>query len=156
MIDGSAAAGLVDNETRRFVADALASGNRDIRLDCNPSFQNLAAVLRDGRPGDLSVAFRVGEEVTQGNGVVGGGTLANMLDSAIAVAVLSALRTGQTCSTVSLTVNMMRAAMHGDFVAHAEVEKLGRRIAFANAQLCDAGGRLVATATSSLAIMELG
>lgn len=145
-----------DNDTRRFITDAVISGKKDVRLDCNPAFRSLSAVLREGTVGNIAVAFRVGEATAQGNGVVGGGTLANMLDTAIAVAVLSALRTGQTCSTVSLTVNMMRAALTGDFVVQAEVEKLGRRIAFASAKLRDAQGRLVATATSSLAIVELG
>jgi uncharacterized protein (TIGR00369 family) len=143
-----------DNETRRAIASAIETGQRDVPLNCNPAFAALEAVLVDGGPGDVLVRFTARQETTQGNGVVGGGTLANMLDSAIAVAVLSVLKPGQTCSTISLTVNMLRPAKPGQLYVRAGVEKLGRRIAFAHGQLLSEDRKPLATASSSLALID--
>lgn len=144
-----------DNESRRFIAEAIERGARNVPLDCNPAFVALGAVLVEGRPGDVLVAFTAGEDTTQGNGVVSGGTMAAMLDGAMAVAVLSALKPGETCSTISLTVNMLRPGSIGRLHVRAGVEKLGRRVAFAHGQLLSADQAPLASATSSLAIMAV-
>jgi len=142
-----------DNLDRQFIAEAAAAGLTDVPIDSNPALRAISARLVKGSPGDLSLSFVAGPETTQGNGVVAGGTLATMLDSAIALAVLSQLVPGQTCSTVSITINMIRPARVGKLLARATVDRVGRRIAFASARLLDEEGRLVANATSSLAII---
>lgn len=145
-----------DNPTRAFIAEAIAAGRRDVALDINPAFASLGSVLEEGRPGCVTLRFTAGPQSAQGNGVVGGGTLANMLDCALAVAALSTLAPGHTCSTVSLTVNMLRAANVGALWVRASVDRTGRRMVFAQAQLFDAQQRLVATATSALAVASPG
>lgn len=144
-----------DNETRRFIADAIAAGRHEVPLDCNPAFAAMGAVLVDGTPGEVIVSFAAGEGTTQGNGVVSGGTLAAMLDGAMAVAMLSALKPGQTCSTISLTVNMLRPGKLGRLYVRAEIEKLGGRVAFAHAQLLSEDRTTLATGSSSLAVIDL-
>lgn len=143
-----------DNETRRFIAEAVEAGRRDVPLHVNPAFNALDAMLVEGVAGDIILSFTADESMVQGNGVVGGGALAAMLDSALAAAVLSALKPGQNCATITLTVNMLRAAAPGTLFARAEVEKLGRSVAFAHAQLLDENRKLLATATSSLAVFK--
>lgn len=142
-----------DNPTRAFIAGVIASARRDVALDINPAFASLDCVLEEGVPGAVTLRFTAGPHTAQGNGVVGGGTLANMLDCGLAVAALSTVAPGQTCSTISLTVNMLRAAAVGSLWVRARVDRTGRRIVFAQAQLFDAEQRLVATANSSLAIV---
>lgn len=144
-----------DNETRRFIADALAADRREVALTCNPAFESMGAVLVQGTPGEVLVSFEAGEHTAQGNGVVSGGTLAAMLDGAMAVAVLSALKPGQTCSTISLNVNMLRPGLVGRLFVRASVEKLGGRVAFAHARLVDGAEAVVATGTSSLAVISV-
>ncbi|MEJ8814689.1 PaaI family thioesterase [Variovorax ureilyticus] len=143
-----------DNPTRAFVADAVASGRRNVVLDINPALASLSATLVESRANDeIVMRFTAPQSATQGNGVVGGGTLASMLDLAMAMSVLSRLKPGLTCATISLTVNMQAAGTQGDFVAVAGVDKVGRQVAFAHARLYDAEGtRLIASATSSLAV----
>jgi uncharacterized protein (TIGR00369 family) len=124
-----------------------------VPLRVNPAFESLNAILVEGLAGQVTVSFTVGSGTVQGNGVVGGGTIANMLDSAMAVAVLSMLNRGQTCSTISLNVSMLRGASPGELVTEARVDKLGSRVGFAHARLLTTAGRLVATASSTLAIL---
>ena len=145
---------LKDNPTRALVAEAVSSGQRNVTLDANPALVSLSALLVESRDGELVIRFTAPRTATQGNGVVSGGTLASMLDLAMAMAVLSRLKPGSTCATISLTVNMQAAGQEGHFVAVAGVDRVGRQIAFAHAKLYDAErSRLIANATSSLAVI---
>jgi uncharacterized protein (TIGR00369 family) len=146
---------LMDNPTRAHVAAAVAAGRRDVLLDTNPASVSLGAVLREGRPGELRLGFVAPPESTQGNGVIAGGTVASMLDLAMAMTVLSVLPPGRTCATINLSVNMMAAAQTGPLVAIASAERVGRTVGFARASLFDASGeRLLASATSALSVFD--
>lgn len=145
-----------DNPTRAQVAEAVASGRRDVPLDFNPALVSLSTRLVEVRGDELILQFSAPHTATQGNGVVGGGTLASMLDLSMAMAVLSRLKPGFTCATISLTVNMQAAGHEGHFVAVAGVGRVGRQIAFAHATLFDADhSRVIANATSSLAVIPV-
>jgi uncharacterized protein (TIGR00369 family) len=145
-----------DNATRALIADAVIFGRRHLPLDVNPALASLSALLVESGETELVIRFTARRDATQGNGVVGGGTLANMLDLAMAMSVLSRLKPGQTCTTISLTVNMQRAGQEGNFFAVAGVDKVGRTIAFAHAKLYDTDrSHLIASATSSLAVVSM-
>lgn len=144
---------IIDNPTRALIAQAIKNSERDVPLNINPALAALRAVLVEACKANVTLRFTADSTTLQGNGVVGGGTLANFLDNSTAMAVLSALSSGQTCSTISLTVNMLRSARAGEFIATARVDKLGRKIAFASATLVDSDGVTIAMATSALAII---
>jgi uncharacterized protein (TIGR00369 family) len=146
----------MDNPDRKFIADAVAAGLTDVPIDTNPQFRGLSSRLIKGIPGDVTLSFIAGPDTEQGNGVVSGGAMATMLDSAMAMAVLSKIVKGQTCSSISLTINMMRPAQLGKLVVRATVDKLGRQVAFASATLMDEeGSKLFASAVSSLLIINI-
>lgn len=147
-----------DNPDRAFINSLLDKadwGSEGVALETNAFFRSVRARLLGGVPGDVQVGFTMGEDVIQGNGVIGGGALASMLDCATATATLSALKTGFTCATINITINMMSAGQVGDFRAQAVVEKMGRRVAYVTAKLHDPKGKLIATASCAMAITEL-
>jgi len=143
------------DSTRRQISGLRDRPGQPHRIFNNPALEAQDTTLVAVSDGVVEVSFAVGPQAVQGNGVVGGGTLANLLDASLAIAVMSKLEEGTLCSTVSLTVNMMRAAAPGAFRARATVSRMGRKIAFADAQLFDGEGRMVASATSSLAILPI-
>jgi len=147
---------LADNPTRAYVAAAVASGRSNVSLDVNPALEGLSALLVESTEGELVIRFTAPHSATQGNGVIGGGTQASMLDLAMAMAVLSQLKPGYTCATISLSVNMQAAAQQGHLFAVARVDRIGRQVAFARAELFDSERRrLVASGTSSLAVIPV-
>lgn len=149
---------VTENPDRVFISTAIAAGqfgDAGIPIDTNAFFRGLDARLLGGSPGEVTLGFTIGDDSIQGNGVIGGGAIASMLDCAAATATLSALRPATTCSTINLTVNMLGPGAPGPFRAEANVEKLGRRVAFVAARLFDPAGRLIATATSALAVVAL-
>jgi uncharacterized protein (TIGR00369 family) len=89
-------------------------------------------------------------------GVVHGGYAATLPDSACGVSVQSRLGLSQSHTTLELKVAFHKAitADTGLVRAEGQVVALGRRAGFAEARLTDADGRLYASATSSLLIID--
>lgn len=89
-------------------------------------------------------------------GTVHGGYAATLLDSACGCAVHSRLSPTQAYTTLELKVAYHRAITSetGRMRAEGRVLSFGRRAAFAEAKLVDATGRLHASATSTLLVME--
>ncbi|MGR4863147.1 PaaI family thioesterase [Caulobacter sp. LARHSG274] len=90
-------------------------------------------------------------------GTVHGGYVATLLDSACGCAVHSRLAPGQGYTTLELKVAYHRALTDASGPVRAEgtIVNLGRRVAFSEAKLVDAEGRLCATATSTLLLLQL-
>jgi uncharacterized protein (TIGR00369 family) len=109
----------------------------------------------DLEAGMVRLAFSPDGIFVQGAGVLQGGAISAMLDFAMAFALLAVLPEGQTCSTANANVSFLRPAPRGDYVAVGEITRRGSRLAFARAGVfpADAPDRLVATATSTLAII---
>jgi uncharacterized protein (TIGR00369 family) len=89
-------------------------------------------------------------------GTIHGGYAATLLDSACGIATHSRLAAGQTYTTLELKVAYHRAMTPstGKVRAVGTVLSFGRRVAFAEAQIQDSEGRLIASATSTLLVMS--
>lgn len=89
-------------------------------------------------------------------GMVHGGYSATLLDSACGCAVHSCLTETQMYTTLELKVAFHKAITRdtGPLRAEGRMVSIGRRAAFAEGTLKDEEGRLYATATSTLLIIE--
>lgn len=89
-------------------------------------------------------------------GSVHGGYAATLLDSACGCAVHSLLDANQGYTTLELKIVYHKAMRRdtGQVRAEGSVITIGRRVAFAEAKLVDSEGRLYASATSTLLVME--
>jgi uncharacterized protein (TIGR00369 family) len=90
-------------------------------------------------------------------GGVHGGTMCTLLDSVVGCAVQTTLPAGVGYTSVEIKVSFMKAVTKasGTLTAVGRVTKGGRRIAFAEGEVRDAHGSLVATASSTLLVLEL-
>jgi len=97
-----------------------------------------------------------GEHAYNPIGSVHGGYAATLLDSACGCAVHSKLAADQTYTTLELKVSYLKAMTKHTGVVRAEgrVTQIGRRVAFAEAALKDASGKVYATATSTLLVIS--
>lgn len=91
-------------------------------------------------------------------GIVHGGLVCTLLDSAAGCAVQTTLPAGVGYTSIELKVSYLRPLRHdsGLITCVGTVVKPGRRVAFAEATVTDASGALIATATSSLLVFPLG
>jgi uncharacterized protein (TIGR00369 family) len=88
-------------------------------------------------------------------GTVHGGWSAAILDSALALATLSALDASQGFTTVDIRINYLRPLTRetGEVRAEGRVLQSGRRLAYAEASLTDRAGKLVCHGTGSCLIL---
>jgi len=89
-------------------------------------------------------------------GMVHGGYAATLLDSACGCAVHTQLSAKQSYTTLELKVAYHKAITDstGPLRAEGRVVTMGRRVAFAEGRLVDAAGKLYASATSTLLVIE--
>jgi len=89
---------------------------------------------------------------------VHGGWTAAILDTAMALANLTLLAAEQTFTTLDIRINYLRPVTleTGEVFAKGSVLQSGRRVAYCEARLEDAQGKLLAHGTGSLLISSKG
>lgn len=110
--------------------------------------------LADVEPGRAEFHCDPDESAYNPIGVVHGGLVCTLLDSAVDCAVHTTLPQGTGYTSIELKVSYLRPvhADSGPLVAVGVVTKPGRRVAFAEATVTDRHGKVVATASSSLLV----
>ncbi|MEV6825868.1 PaaI family thioesterase [Amycolatopsis sp. NPDC051102] len=105
-------------------------------------------------PGEVVAVAEPDESLYNPIGMVHGGVAATMLDSVVGCAVHTTLPAGVGYASVELKVSYLRAihAGRGEIRATGRVVKEGSRIAFAEGEIRDAEGKLLATASGTCVI----
>lgn len=104
------------------------------------------------RPGSVDLRLEAGPGHVNLQGTVHGGVLATLADTAAGLAVRSAIPTGSRHVSVNLDVQYLAPARVGTLLATGRVVRMGRRIAFADADVTDADGAVVARAQVTIAV----
>lgn len=93
---------------------------------------------------------------TNAGGTIHGGYITTLLDTAMGCAAITVLGAGRGVTTLELKVTFQRAVTPetGRIVAEGRVTSHGRRIVFTEARLSDAAGRPLASASSTLLVLE--
>lgn len=105
-------------------------------------------------PGTATFALEVRRELMRQGGLMHGGAVASLIDTAAAFAVMTLLPAGRHTVTVDLTIHYLRPALQGRLQATARVLRAGRRVATVSVEAADQSGKLTATATTTYLIME--
>lgn len=112
--------------------------------------------MRGGEAGEGWVTFigNPGPEHYNPIGSVHGGYAATLLDSCMGCAIHTTLAAGIGFTTIDLNITYIRGmtAATGEVTARGEVISSGRRVATARGTLTDAGGRVLATGTTTCLI----
>lgn len=93
----------------------------------------------------------VRDELKQRKGLLHGGIIASLINTAAAFAVLTVLEESERAATVDLTVKYLRRVTGGQITARAVVLRTGRRLAFLSAEVSDESQVIVATALTTFA-----
>ena len=100
--------------------------------------------------GRATLGLDMREELTRMEGILHGGALASLLDTAAAFAVISTLEPGQRTVTVDLTIHYLRPVTTGARLrADARILRAGRRIVIVSIETKDQSDNLIATATTT-------
>lgn len=126
----------------------MAAGTRP------PMNEHMDFTLVHIEPGLAVFEGEPGARMLNPMGSVHGGYAAAILDTACGCAVHAHLAAGQGYTTLELKVSYVRglSARSGRVRAEGRTISVGKRVAFAEATLTDAEGRICATATSTLMV----
>lgn len=110
----------------------------------------------DMATGRVVVAYNANEKLANRYGAIHGGMTAAMMDDVISLAAGLSLEWGQISPTLEMKVSYIKQGKPGTrLIAEARTIRRGKTVVFLEADLKDADGALVATASSTIAITAL-
>jgi uncharacterized protein (TIGR00369 family) len=113
----------------------------------------LALTLERVQRGEVDVAMDVQRHHLNLMGTLHGGMIATLADTATGLALRSTLAEGMTFTTAQLGVTFLAPGREGRILAKGRVIKSGKRFGYAEADVIDAEGRLLARATATFAVL---
>jgi uncharacterized protein (TIGR00369 family) len=99
--------------------------------------------------GEVSIHLEVRDELRQNQGVVHGGAVASLIDTAAAFAVLTQLELNERVTTTDLTIHYLRPMSAGRLTATARIVRSGRRLFVLSVEVTNDQQVPVATAVTS-------
>jgi uncharacterized protein (TIGR00369 family) len=120
-----------------------------MNLDHVPFAKLLGIEVDSVEPGHAVLSMRVRDDLKQNHGIAHGGSVAALIDSAMAIAIMPMLAENERTTTVDLTIHYMRPLTEGTARASARVVRAGRRVITVSAELFNHKGDLAATALST-------
>ena len=143
------------NPDQALLQRFLAHPHTPLAIDSTPLAIALRAQFLSRDDNGIRIGFKPGREFLQGNNAVQGGIVATMLDFAAAFATFAVLPAGRTAATASMAISFQSAVRAVPLVATGMVERAGRRLIFARAQLASADdGMLLASANVVMSVLD--
>jgi uncharacterized protein (TIGR00369 family) len=118
-------------------------------IEAVPYARLLGIELEKVVPGEATLTLATRPELSQNHGVVHGGAIASLIDTATAFAILTLLEPEERVTTVDLTISYLRPGLEGQMRATARVLRHGRRLLTTSAEVTNEAGTLLATALST-------
>jgi uncharacterized protein (TIGR00369 family) len=128
------------NELRKFMQTIV------------PYWQTLGLELQETEPGRAVFVADVRPDLLQ-NGVLHGGVLASIADSACAVAAISRIFPENYATTINLQVSYLKPVVAGRFRAVGRCVRAGKTVLFSQAEVFDEKEALVCSASSQLMVI---
>jgi uncharacterized protein (TIGR00369 family) len=120
--------------------------------DVVPFLKHLGIEVESVGRGTATLLLPVREELSRNDGIIHGGAIASVIDSAFAFAITPLLAENERTVTVDLTIHYLRPlGGEGGGAARtiARVVRAGRRVITVSAELFDENEKLAATAIST-------
>ena len=122
------------------------------RLDASAFHTWAGMEVVSAAPGVVTISMVLEERHVNLQGVVHGGMLAILADTACGLSIRSAMEPGRLHVTADLDIHFLAPARPGRILGRGNAVKVGRSLAFAEASIEDDGGRLLAKAQSRFSV----
>jgi uncharacterized protein (TIGR00369 family) len=109
----------------------------------------LGIELGEMKRGAATLHLEVRDDLRQNNGVIHGGVVASLADTAAAFAILTLLKPTETTTTIDLTIHYLRPLLRGRVTAKARVVRAGRRVLVISIDVFNEDESFAATALTS-------
>jgi uncharacterized protein (TIGR00369 family) len=140
------------NEKRQQVdLDALRDHANQV-----PMYKLIGMEVVEVRPGYSRFRLPFRKELTQPFGVMHGGALAAVADSAVAIALWGLLGADKIFTTIEMKINFIAPVSSGEVIAEGNIIHCGRRTAIGDVTIKDQNDRLVAKCIATYIILPAG
>lgn len=119
-----------------------------------PYYQLLKICLEKIDEGFARFRLPFQRELTQGFGVVHGGAIATLADTAVAYALLSLIQPGERVATAEFKINYLSAVTSGDLIGEARIINKGEKLALGDMEVRDEKGKLIAKGLATYMILK--
>ena len=114
------------------------------KFETNHFPKMLGIEIDEVQEGRARLSLEVRKDLLQLQGVMHGGAIASLIDTAVAFAIVGASEPDDRFTTVEMKVNYLSAIREGRVIADARLIRDGRRIIVAECDVFDSKGRLAA------------
>lgn len=87
-------------------------------------------------------------------GLVHGGMVFTMLDAALGRAVIHQLQRGYSSPTIEMKINYFRPVSAGELIAHGRIVNQSKQLCYAEGEVVNGEGKLIARATGTFFIKQ--
>lgn len=127
-------------------------GSLRSRLETSPFHAWAGMEVVEATPGAVTVAMPLEERHANLQGFIHGGMLAILADTSCGLSIRSAMAPGRLHVTADLDIHFLAPATPGVILGRGTAVTVGRSLAFAEASIEDAEGRLLARAQSRFSV----
>lgn len=122
--------------------------------DANPFFTLMGIEIGKMEKGSASLSLPVRPDMMNGEGWLQGGLYTALADEAMVLAIYPLLAPGTRIASISETTSFLAGVQDGTITAEGRVVKLGKRVAFAEADVRAAGpDRVIARCSATYAVL---
>jgi len=122
------------------------------RLRSSPFHTWVGVEIVDAVPGQVTVGIDATSEHRNLQGLIHGGLLATLADIAMGLSVRTSVEPGRRHVTIEMSVRFLRPGTPGPIRASGRTLRVGRQIAFAEAEVTDDAGRVLAKAVGTYSV----
>lgn len=110
--------------------------------------------LEEVERGTATIRMEVSDQLMRNGGIVHGGAIASLIDSAAAFAIMTLLEPGKSTTTIDLTIHYLRPLLKGQARAHARVVRRGRRVTVVSVEVTNESEVIAATSLTSYLMLD--
>jgi len=120
----------------------------------SPYYQLLGMGVTEIKEGESRIQMVFKPELTHPYGIVHGGAIASLADSAVAMALISLVDQKDKITTIEFKINFFVPISQGGLIAHARIIHKGSKTAVGDVDVTNAEGRLVAKVIATYSIVR--
>lgn len=124
------------------------------KQNASPYYKHLGMMVSEIGRGYSRLTMQCAEKLTGRFGMIHGGALASLADSAMAVSLMSMFSLEDRVASIEMKINFVSPVSSGEVTAEGRVLHIGRTIGTAECEIKNQEGRLVAKAIGTYAIIR--
>ena len=117
-----------------------------------PYYRLLGMEIKEIKKGESKIEMPFKQDLTHPYGIVHGGAIASLADSAVAMALIDLVDAKDRITTIEFKINFLASVDQGELEAHAKIIHKGSNTAVGDVEVVNEKGKLVAKLVATYSI----